>query len=230
MAEHLDGNVGKGKDREKPAKYKLNVQNKTIQWGEPAITVAVAIKEAGFDPDKPWIIILKAAGKPKMEVGLDYVIDLTDPGVEKLRLTPKDVGNGEAPWVARCDFEVLDEDGAFLDELGLRWETLIDGESRWLVIHDYPLPQGYRAETASLALLIPREYPDAQLDMFYLHPAASLASGARLDRCDATVEIEGKIYQRWSRHRQGVPWDPTMDNVATHLGLVEGCLAREVER
>lgn len=230
MAEHFDGDVGEGKGRDKPAKYKLNVQNKTISWNEPSIMVATAIKEAGFDPEKPWIIILKAAGKPKQEVGLDYVIDLTDPGVEKLRLAPKDVGNGEALWAPRRDFEVSDEDETFLDQLGLRWETVLVGETRWLVIYEYRLPDGYRTRTADLALLIPREYPDAQLDMFYLHPPASLASGGHLDRCDGTVEIEKKSYQRWSRHRQSVPWDPTKDNVATHLGLVDGCLAREVER
>lgn len=230
MAEHSDDGQGKGHGQGKGPKYKLNVQNKTIEWAEPTITVATAIKEAGFDPDKAWIMILKIAGEPKREVGLTDIIDLTNPGVEKLRLTPKDVGNGEAPLPPRREFEVLDADEAFLNQLGLRWETIIDGKTRWLIIYDYPLPDGYDQPTADLALLMPSDYPDAQLDMFYLRPAVSLARGGRLDRCNGVVTIETKPYQRWSRHRQSVAWDPLKDNVATHLGLVDGCLAREVNQ
>lgn len=233
MAEHLDGDFEKGNNEGrgpgKPKTYKLNVQNKTINWPEPTITAGAAIREAGFDADKPWIIILKVAGQPKRELTLESVIELTNPGVEKLRLTPKDVGNGEASSPRR-DFELLDEDHIFLDQLALRWATILDNGVRWLLIYGYPLPEGYSSETVDLALLIPTEYPDAQLDMFYLHPAVALTCGRQLDCCNATMTIEGLDYQRWSRHRQSSAWDPLKDNVTTHLGLVDGCLAREVEQ
>jgi len=43
----------------------------------------------------PGIIILKIAGEPKKEVDLNYMIDLRHKGIEKLRLTPRQINNGE---------------------------------------------------------------------------------------------------------------------------------------
>ena len=34
-------------------------------------------------------------GQPKKEVTLDYVVDLRTPGIEKIRLTPRGIDNGE---------------------------------------------------------------------------------------------------------------------------------------
>ena len=75
--------------------WKLNVQGVVIESPHPEIVVRQAIKQAGFNPDTPWIIVLKVAGEPKREVDLSFVIDLRHKGIEKLRLTPKQINNGE---------------------------------------------------------------------------------------------------------------------------------------
>ena len=50
-----------------------------------------AIEQAGFNPHTPWMIILKVASEAKREVDLSFVIDLRHKGIEKLRLTPKQI-------------------------------------------------------------------------------------------------------------------------------------------
>ena len=75
--------------------WKLNVQGVIIESPQPEIVVRQAIKQAGFNPDTPWIIVLKIAGEPKKEVDLSFVIDLRHKGIEKLRLTPRQINNGE---------------------------------------------------------------------------------------------------------------------------------------
>ena len=75
--------------------WKLNVQGVIIESPQPEIVVRQAIKQAGFNPDTPWIIVLKVAGEPKREVDLSFVIDLRHKGIEKLRLTPRQINNGE---------------------------------------------------------------------------------------------------------------------------------------
>ena len=62
--------------------WKLNVQGVIIESPQPEIVVRQAIKQAGFNPDTPWIIILKVAGEPKREVDLSFVIDLRHKGIE----------------------------------------------------------------------------------------------------------------------------------------------------
>lgn len=90
---------------------------------------------AGEDPDRRQQILLSVAGQPRRKVALDDVIDLRTPGIEKLRLRPDDVNNGEATVPPTRDFALLPTDEAYLDRIGLRWETVAEGACRWLLIH-----------------------------------------------------------------------------------------------
>jgi len=228
------------KDENKPAgqchetKWKLNVQGVILDLYEPTIVVRQAIKDAGFDPNMDWIIILRVHGEPKQEVDLDFVVDLRTPGIEKLRLTPKEVNNGEAPSAApRYQFDLLKIDEGFLNGLGLFWETIIDNtvankSRRWLLIHKYPVPTGFTVEHTLLALEIPLTYPGAQIDMFYTSPPLALKSGRAIDRTQVSATILGTPYNGWSRHRGAQSqWNSASDNVSTHLALVESAIAKE---
>lgn|SRR5690606_29256468 len=210
-------------DKEPP--WRLNVQGVKVESDEPKILVRRAIKLAGFNPDTGWIIVLKTTDGPKKEVGLDDVIDLRHPGIEKLRLTPRQIDNGEAIAPRRCDFALLPQDEVLLSAMGARWETALDGGRRWLLIYGYVLPAGFSAHAIDIAIEIPISYPGAQLDMFYCNPRVTLASGANIAQTEHTETIFGVAYQRWSRHR---PWDSTRDTLATHLALVDSSLSREV--
>jgi hypothetical protein len=208
--------------------YKLNVQGVVIDWPTSSISVRDAITKAGFDANKPWLIFLKVQGHPKEEVALDRIIDLTLPGLEKLRLTPKDVTNGEAP-VEFAGFALLDADEDFLDGLGLKWETVVENQRRWLIVHNYPVPPGYTAATTTIALEVPTNYPSAQIDMFYCYPPLALALGRAIASTQVRAVIKGNEFHGWSRHRGGAwTWDPAKDNVSTQFALVDECIAREI--
>jgi hypothetical protein len=205
--------------------WKLNVQGVIIESPHPEIVVRQAIKQAGFNPDTPWIIVLKVAGEPKREVDLSFAIDLRHKGIEKLRLTPKQINNGEMGAGRRLEFALLPQDEQHIDHLGLRWETLVDGGRRWLILRNYPVPSGYRSSVMDIAIEVPVSYPGAQLDMFYCHPPLALPSGAAIPQTQHLETITGLPFQRWSRHRQ---WDAARDTLATHLALVDEALRREV--
>jgi Prokaryotic E2 family E len=205
--------------------WKLNVQGVIIELPQPEIVVRQAIKQAGFNPDTPWIIILKVAGELKREVDLSFVIDLRHKGIEKLRLTPRQINNGEMATGQRVEFALLPQDVEHLNHLDLPWETLIDGGRRWFILGNYPLPPGYRSRAADIAIEVPISYPGAQLDMFYCHPPLALNSGAVIPQTQCLETITGLPFQRWSRHRQ---WDATRDTLSTHLALVDESLQREV--
>jgi hypothetical protein len=210
-----------------PPVWKLDVQGVKVISPEPTITVRHALELADINPDLPWTIILKVAGKPKEQVELATIIDLTRPGIERLRVMPKVINNGEGP-VLRRQFSLLERDVQFLDAAPYRWETAIDGERRWLLVHDYQLPPGYQHSRITLAIEIPALYPSAELDMFYCAPAAVRLNGAPIPQADVQQTIFGETFQRWSRHREDKVWSPADDSVITHLGLVEESLLREV--
>lgn len=222
QSDHDDG-ARERPEREPP--WKFNVQNVIIEVRKPEIKVRAAIVEAGFSVETPWIMVLKVAGEPRREVGLDDVIDLRKPGIEKLRLTPKQINNGEGVRTLRREFALLPKDEVLLTRMNIGWETALDNGRRWLLLYGYPMPAGLSASEADIAIEVPASYPGAQLDMFFCRPHLRLASGAGIAQTEHVETIFGEAYQRWSRHRA---WDAAHDTLATHLALVDESLRREV--
>lgn len=127
----------------------------------------------------------------------------------------------------RRQFELLEEDLEFLENLGLPWESVVEGKVLWVLIHEYRLHPQYAQEQVSIAIHIPSGYPRAQLDMAYFFPAIQRVDGQPIGAL-AHRAIDGKTWQRWSRHRTGRnPWRDGVDNISTHFALVENWLERE---
>ena len=210
-------------------KWKLRVQAVTLEFTVPMVKVADAMREAGFDPAKAWNILLLIAGQPKQQVDVNYVVDLRTPGIERIRLMQRNVDNGETTLAdLRREFALLPVDIKFLDGTGLTWETVKVAERRWVLARDHELLPGYQPRKVTMALEIPKDYPQAQIDMFYFSPAVSRCDGVAIPNTQVTAPIDGMTFQGWSRHRTAAhPWDPNSDNVGTHFALVEHSLARE---
>lgn len=130
----------------------------------------------------------------------------------------------------RREFALPEEDEIHLEARGLPWETIVSQGSRWLLIHEFPLPPGYSHRTVTVAVQITPAYPTAALDMVYVFPALARQDGLPIGALTPTI-LDGQGYQRWSRHRSGEnPWRPGIDDLAAHLALVEEWFAREFRR
>lgn len=128
----------------------------------------------------------------------------------------------------RRQFDLPAGDSEYLDATGLEWETIVDGGARWLLVHDRPTHPAFTPATALLALNIVPDFPDGALDMVWFFPPVAPVDG-RAVRALSTQQIDGRQFQRWSRHRTSEnPWRPGLDDVAAHLLLVDHWLAREV--
>lgn len=209
--------------------WDLNVHGVKVTSDQPTILASEAMQLAGFDPADGWILILKVKGEPKQNITVNDVIDLTKPGIEKLRLTPAEINNGEASKKPRMDFSLLEKDATYLNALGLTWETYVENTRRWLIIRNYALPEGYNQTSVDIAIDVPASYPDAAIDMFYCRPPLQLTSGASIPQTSCSVPIDGSSFQQWSRHLNGrTRWNPAFDSVITHLAVVEESILREV--
>ena len=130
----------------------------------------------------------------------------------------------------RRDFDLLPQDEKFLEEYGLPWETISDG-SQWVLIHEFPTYDGYNHLRVTVAIRMETGYPNTELNMVYFFPALARKDGRAIGATQAKQVIDGKTYQRWSRHRTAQnPWRPGVDGVDTHVFLIEDWLAREFER
>lgn len=130
--------------------------------------------------------------------------------------------------LVRRQFALPEDDVEFLEAKGWKWETIIDGNTQWLLIHEFAIPSGYNISSTTVAVHVIPGYPTAALDMVYFKPGLSLNSGHAIKALSPHT-IEGEVYQRWSRHRTSAnPWRVGLDNIHTHIGLVEEWLLKEV--
>ena len=130
----------------------------------------------------------------------------------------------------RKAFQLPEEDEECLAARGHPWEAIGEGDAKWLILPDYKIPTGYNVTSATAALRIPASYPDVQIDMVYFRPSLMLTTGRPIANL-STLQIDGKEYQQWSRHRTGEnPWRPGVDNVCTHLLQVDTWLKRELTK
>lgn len=128
----------------------------------------------------------------------------------------------------RRQFQLPESDELYLKVLGLDWETVIEAQVRWLLVHDRPVPSGYNHAKVLTALIIPPGYPDAQLDMVYFFPQLVRADGGRIGGLSSRT-FDGKNWQQWSRHRTPQnPWRPGEDDITGHFILVDHWLRREL--
>lgn len=130
----------------------------------------------------------------------------------------------------RRQFALPEQDVDFLTALGLLWEALLEGNTKWLIIYDYPIPDGYNVTTVTVALMIQPGYPVVQIDMAYFFPHLQLKCQKGI-RAITFRTIDGKIFQRWSRHRTPAnPWRPGVDDLSTHLAAMVGWIERETRK
>ncbi len=210
----------------------------------PAHRYKIKIDKNYYIIEKPWILltdILQLEKKSPVDKFDVYAFFSNNPKPTKLSaeekfyvvqkcfvrfvIQPKEQQDGRE---LRRQFNLPEEDIQYLNQTDYCWETLNSG-GYWLIINKYPLPIGYQIETADIALCIPPNYPATEIDMVYFYPDLRKLSGSTI-RATAAQNIDGKLFQRWSRHRKAGEWRPGVDDISTHLVLVDQWLLNELNR
>lgn len=126
--------------------------------------------------------------------------------------------------------ELPKEDIDFLDSLNLNWETITERGINYLIIYNLSIPKGYNNSFVVVSFKIPSGYPDSQIDMAYFFPELKRIDEIPIKQI-TFITIDGKRYQRWSRHRLSQnAWIPGSDNICTHLTWVKEWLENELKR
>lgn len=158
----------------------------------------------------------------------NQVIDFTAPGVERFATIPKEVREGEGP--ARSDFTVSDEDVEYLNSKGYTWEAVSQPDAKRIVVRGFQSPDGFTPPQVDMFVILPHGYPDTQIDMVYFHPPLARKDGKVIGSL-VTNQFENKAWQGWSRHRtENSPWRQGIDNLASHLMLVDDFLRAELSK
>ena len=131
----------------------------------------------------------------------------------------------------RRELQLPPDDFAYLEDNHPGWEIFREGAVSWLLLPEYTVPEGYEHKTVTVALRIEAGYPDTQIDMVYFSPGLKRTDGESIPATQVQVTIDGKSYQRWSRHRTSQnPWRAGEDDIHTHMFLVRHWLEREFKK
>jgi hypothetical protein len=212
---------------EPAASYRIKIDGKKYITDKPHLTGSELLTLAGKANVNQHSLHLILKGGGTELIKLCDKVDFTKPGIEKLFTIPLDMTEGFEP---RKEFDVLPEDESFLNSLNLTWEAIFQGGIRRIIVHDYPIPNGYNLDKARLNIRIESGYPDNQIDMVYFYPALN-----RLDRkpikAIATDQFDSVQWQRWSRHRTHQnKWRPGIDNIASHFAAINSWLLTELNK
>lgn len=206
--------------------YRIRVDRQHYNVSSATTSGRDILSLAGKTPESHKLYQHKKGRQPE-QIAPDEEVDLRGSGVERFTTMPKDTTEGLVKPATRRQFNLPAEDEAYLDGLGLCWESINEGGALWLIIYGWVLPPGYTASEVNLGLRIPGSYSDAQIDMVYFHPVLARQDGRSIGGL-STLTIDGVTWQQWSRHRTSAhPWRPGQDDVSSHLCLVDEWLRRE---
>lgn len=135
---------------------------------------------------------------------------------------PREINPGQVTLAPGVDVSSLQGVGSDV--------TVIDhGSMSHVVVDGFPLPTGFSLPTVGLLLRLPRGFPDAAPDMFWVSPALTLAHRAVVPGTQSIETHDGRQWQRWSRHIGG-QWRAGIDDLDTYVGFVRSCLRTAVRR
>ncbi|MBZ9731184.1 multiubiquitin domain-containing protein [Salegentibacter sp. JZCK2] len=207
-------------------KYLIKINKDKYEVEQETITGKEIIVLAGESPDKNGVRMFTKSGKKML--GLDESVDLTKSGVERFVIVPLDCTEGFA--IAEPFKQFTAEDISYIKSYTTQVDFIEKGQTCWVVFRQFKLPDGYNVAEADMAILIPKNYPLGRLDMFYFNPALSRKDAKPIGALTSTT-LEGKNYQRWSRHRTVAnKWDPEVDNLESQVMLAKSCLESEFKK
>ena len=207
--------------------YKIQIDKDIYSIDHPILSGRELLDIAKKKPIEQFAIYLKVSDGPPRRIAPDEKVDLRQPGVERFLTLPLDQTEG---FDGRQDFSLHQADLDWLHGTGLHFELVSQNGVLRVVLYSFRVPDGYDRRQVNVNLRIDPGYPDVQIDMVYVHPPLARADGVPIHAL-ASDGFDGKTWQRWSRHRTPAnPWRPSLDNLATHFGLVEEWFARELRK
>ena len=93
------------------------------------------------------------------------------------------------------------------------------GGWRFLELHGYRLPKAYAPSVVRLCVKLPPRFPDAQPDMFWVHPMVKLANGGA-PQSTSVENLLGEAWMRFSWHLEPGAWRPGTSTLADFLACV----------
>jgi len=103
-------------------------------------------------------------------------------------------------------------------------EVTEDKNYVFLVVKEFRLGDVFNLTNSDLLLKIPKSYPEAGPDMFFIHPDVTFTDGRIPQAAESIETVLGREWRRFSWHQKS--WNPSIDNMHSHLEFIKARLRK----
>jgi hypothetical protein len=192
------------------------------KWGvapEPAMTPRLILTTFGFDPAQFTLYHLNSS----QPLPPDTPITITRGECFEAQ---KDGRYGSAAVAPARGCQTIEDDTAELSSSGVSVRLVTESGQRYVEVRNLAIPSPpWSKSLANILIAVPATYPQGGLDGFYLE--RNVDCGGTVPNQQSVVTIEGRSWALISWHyANGRPWDPTRDDLASHIVHCRGFFLR----
>lgn len=116
-----------------------------------------------------------------------------------------------------------EQDRDYLTNRAISFLEVAENNNRGVIFINRFLPLGrYSDPMVDVFLPLPSGYPDVPPDMFYVFPWVKLTPENKYPKAaDQPFPLNGKSWQRWSRHPEANTWRRGIDGIWTAIKRIE---------
>lgn len=116
-------------------------------------------------------------------------------------------------------------DIAFLERAGIPHRVFEEGGMLNVELLEFPLPDGLNAGRANVLFRLSPSYPDTPPDMWWVIPHLTPVGGGQIPATEVIETIDGRSWQRWSRHLDPSLWRSGIDGLESYVRLLRNELS-----
>ena len=116
-------------------------------------------------------------------------------------------------------------DIAFLEHAGIPHRVFEEGGMLNVELLEFTLPDGLNAGRANVLFRLSPSYPDTPPDMWWVIPHLTPVGGGQIPATEVIETIDGRSWQRWSRHLDPSLWRSGIDGLESYVRLLRNELS-----
>ena len=113
-----------------------------------------------------------------------------------------------------------DADREYLERSGIAYRVFEADGMLNVELLDFPMPDGLNARSASVLFRLSANYPDTPPDMWWIIPHLTPVNGRTIPATEVIETIDGRSWQRWSRHLDPTAWRSGIDGLESYVRLL----------
>lgn len=118
-----------------------------------------------------------------------------------------------------------ESDREYLERAGIAHRVFEEGGMLNVELLEFSVPDGLNARHVNVLFRLSPSYPDTPPDMWWIIPHLTPVGGGAIPATEVIETIDGRSWQRWSRHLDPAVWRSGIDGLESYVRLLRNELS-----